>query len=295
MTMFKSYKETLNKNQLKQFEQIESNIKNIIITDDGYLNQLDTFVDKKIKTLKSEASKQFYLDAKEHIHSVSNKIKEQEEIVDSNYPDNIEKYEPPIIEKENIIPLLNEDEDISIEWDRNATLYTLLNDHDKYILTKPETEPTLEEKQDFLKAIMPCTGVVAPVTYVEIIDGQTRYVVADKTPQLDTILEYLDNKFPVNDVYFKDLDQDVQDVFLGSTYLEEERYTYERNGEIENFPDRLKKEIFNIDILEAEKEVTEPVETETKHVQVDDDFVSALKELASVSALKELASDNLSL
>lgn len=64
------------------------------------------------------------------------------------------------------------------------------------------------------------------------------------------------------------------------------RYTYERNGEIENFPDRLKKEIFNIDIPEAEKEVTKPVETETKHVQVDDDFVSALKELAS---------DNLSL
>lgn len=284
--MFKSYKETLNKNQLKQFEQIESNIKNIIITDDGYLNQLDTFVDKKIKTLKSEASKQFYLDAKEHIHSVSNKIKEQEEIVDSNYPDDIEKYDPPIIDKDAIIPLLNEDEDISIEWDRNATLYNLLTDRDKYILTKPETEPTLEEKQDFLKAIMPCTGVVAPVTYVEIIDGQTRYVVADKTPQLDTILEYLDNKFPVNDVYFKDLDQDVQDVFLGSTYLEEERYTYERNGEIENFPDRLKKEIFNIDIPEAEKEVTKPVETETKHVQVDDDFVSALKELAS---------DNLSL
>ena len=286
MTMFKSYKETLNKNQLKQFEQIESNIKNIIITDDGYLNQLDTFVDKKIKTLKSEASKQFYLDAKEHIHSVSNKIKEQEEIVDSNYPDDIEKYDPPIIDKDAIIPRLNEDEDISIEWDRNATLYNLLTDRDKYILTKPETEPTLEEKQDFLKAIMPCTGVVAPVTYVEIIDGQTRYVVADKTPQLDTILEYLDNKFPVNDVYFKDLDQDVQDVFLGSTYLEEERYTYERNGEIENFPDRLKKEIFNIDIPEAEKEVTKPVETETKHVQVDDDFVSALKELAS---------DNLSL
>ena len=286
MTMFKSYKETLNKNQLKQFEQIESNIKNIIITDDGYLNQLDTFDDKKIKTLKSEASKQFYLDAKEHIHSVSNKIKEQEEIVDSNYPDDIEKYDPPIIDKDAIIPLLNEDEDISIEWDRNATLYNLLTDRDKYILTKPETEPTLEEKQDFLKAIMPCTGVVAPVTYVEIIDGQTRYVVADKTPQLDTILEYLDNKFPVNDVYFKDLDQDVQDVFLGSTYLEEERYTYERNGEIENFPDRLKKEIFNIDIPEAEKEVTKPVETETKHVQVDDDFVSALKELAS---------DNLSL
>ncbi len=57
MTMFKSYKETLNKNQLKQFEQIESNIKNIIITDDGYLNQLDTFVDKKIRTLRSDASK----------------------------------------------------------------------------------------------------------------------------------------------------------------------------------------------------------------------------------------------
>ena len=286
MTMFKSYKETLNKNQLKQFEQIESNIKNIIITDDGYLNQLDTFVDKKIKTLKSEASKQFYLDAKEHIHSVSNKIKEQEEIVDSNYPDDIEKYDPPIIDKDAIIPLLNEDEDISIEWDRNATLYNLLTDRDKYILTKPETEPTLEEKQDFLKAIMPCTGVVAPVTYVEIIDGQTRYVVADKTPQLDTILEYLDNKFPVNDVYFKDLDQDVQDVFLGSTYLEEERYAYERDSEVKNFPDRLKKEIFNIDIPDAKKEVTEPVETETKHVQVDDDFVSALKELAS---------DNLSL
>lgn len=142
---------------------------------------------------------------------------------------------------------------------------------------------------------MPCTGVVAPVTYVEIIDGQTRYVVADKTPQLDTILEYLDNKLPVNDVYFKDLDQDVQDVFLGSTYLEEERYAYERDSEVKNFPDRLKKEIFNIDIPDAKKEVTEPVETETKHVQVDDDFVNALKELASVSALKELASDNLSL
>lgn len=47
--MFKTYKETLNKNQLKQFEQIENNIKNIIITDDDYLNQLDTFIDKKSK------------------------------------------------------------------------------------------------------------------------------------------------------------------------------------------------------------------------------------------------------
>jgi hypothetical protein len=62
--MFKTYKETLNKNQLKQFEQIENNIKNIIITDDDYLNQLDTFIDKKIKTLRSEKSKQFYLDVK---------------------------------------------------------------------------------------------------------------------------------------------------------------------------------------------------------------------------------------
>lgn len=242
---------------------------------------------KKIRTLRSDASKQFYLDAKEYIHSVSDKIKEHDTINDlNNYSEDLEKYDPPIINKDAIIPLLNKDEDISIEWDRNATLYNLLTDRAKYILTKPETEPTLEEKQDFLKAIMPCTGVVAPVTYVEIIDGQTRYVVADKTPQLDTILEYLDNKFPVNDVYFKDLDQDIQDVFLGSTYLEEERYTYEHNGEIENFPDRLKKEIFNIDILDAKKEVTEPVETETKPVQVDDDFVSALKELAS---------DNLSL
>lgn len=64
MTMFKTYKERLNKSQLKQFEQIENNIKNIIITDDNYLKQLDTFIDKKIKTLKSEKSKQFYLDAK---------------------------------------------------------------------------------------------------------------------------------------------------------------------------------------------------------------------------------------
>lgn len=32
MTMFKTYKETLNKNQLKQFKQIENNIKNIIVT-----------------------------------------------------------------------------------------------------------------------------------------------------------------------------------------------------------------------------------------------------------------------
>lgn len=53
MTIFKTYKETLNKNQLKQFEQIENNIKNIIITDDDYLNQLNTFIDKKIKTLRS--------------------------------------------------------------------------------------------------------------------------------------------------------------------------------------------------------------------------------------------------
>lgn len=156
MTMFKTYKETLNKNQLKQFEQIESNIKNIIITDDGYLNQLDTFVDKKIRTLRSDASKQFYLDAKEYIHSVSDKIKEHDTINDlNNYSEDLEKYDPPIINKDAIIPLLNKDEDISIEWDRNATLYNLLTDRAKYILTKPETEPTLEEKQDFLKVIMP--------------------------------------------------------------------------------------------------------------------------------------------
>jgi hypothetical protein len=240
--MFKSYKERLNKSQLKQFEQIENNIKNIIITDNDYLNQLDTFIDKKLKTLKSEKSKQFYLDAKKHIHSVSSKVKEQDAIIDTNgYPD---EYDPPIIKKEDIAPLLNKNEDVFISYDPKATLYDLLNDRDKYILPKLKKEPTLTEKQDFLKAIMPCTGVVAPITYTEITDNQIHYVVADKTPQLNTILEYLDNKIPVNNKYFKDLDQDVQDVFLGSTYLEEKCYIYKHKGKIKNFPKKLKKEIF---------------------------------------------------
>jgi len=242
MTMFKTYKETLNKNQLKQFEQIENNIKNIIITDEDYLKQLDTFIDKKIKTLKSEKSKQFYLDAKKHIHSVSNKLKEQEAIIDTNdYPN---EYDPPIIKKDDVTSLLNKNEDVFITWNPNATLYDLLTNRDKYVLPKLKKEPTLNEKQDFLKAIMPCTGVVAPITYTEISNNQIHYVVADNTPQLNTILDYLDNKIPINNTYFKDLDQDVQDVFLGSTYLEEERYTYKHKGEIKNFPNRLKKEIF---------------------------------------------------
>lgn len=242
MTMFKTYKETLNKNQLKQFEQIENNIKNIIITDDDYLNQLDTFIDKKIKTLKSEKSKQFYLDVKKHIHSVSNKIKEQDAIIDTNdYPN---EYDPPIIKKDDVTSLLNKNEDVFITWNPNATLYDLLTNRDKYVLPKLKKEPTLNEKQDFLKAIMPCTGVIAPITYTEIVDNQIRYVVADKTPQLNTILEYLDNKIPVNNTYFKDLDQDVQDVFLGSTYLEEECYIYKYKGKIKKFPKKLKKEIF---------------------------------------------------
>lgn len=242
MTMFKSYKERLNKSQLKQFEQIENNIKNIIITDDDYLNQLDTFIDKKIKTLRSEKSKQFYLDVKKHIHSVSNKIKEQDAIIDTNdYPN---EYDPPIIKKDDVTSLLNKNEDVFITWNPNATLYDLLTNRDKYVLPKLKKEPTLNEKQDFLKAIMPCTGVIAPITYTEIVDNQIRYVVADKTPQLNTILEYLDNKIPVNNTYFKDLDQDVQDVFLGSTYLEEECYIYKYKGKIKKFPKKLKKEIF---------------------------------------------------
>ena len=242
MTMFKTYKETLNKNQLKQFEQIENNIKNIIITDDDYLNQLDTFIDKKIKTLRSEKSKQFYLDVKKHIHSVSNKIKEQDAIIDTNdYPN---EYDPPIIKKDDVTSLLNKNEDVFITWNPNATLYDLLTNRDKYVLPKLKKEPTLNEKQDFLKAIMPCTGVIAPITHTEIVDNQIRYVVADKTPQLNTILEYLDNKIPVNNTYFKDLDQDVQDVFLGSTYLEEECYIYKYKGKIKKFPKKLKKEIF---------------------------------------------------
>lgn len=240
--MFKTYKETLNKNQLKQFEQIENNIKNIIITDDDYLNQLDTFIDKKIKTLRSEKSKHFYLDVKKHIHSVSNKIKEQDAIIDTNdYPN---EYDPPIIKKDDVTSLLNKNEDVFITWNPNATLYDLLTNRDKYVLPKLKKEPTLNEKQDFLKAIMPCTGVIAPITYTEIVDNQIRYVVADKTPQLNTILEYLDNKIPVNNTYFKDLDQDVQDVFLGSTYLEEECYIYKYKGKIKKFPKKLKKEIF---------------------------------------------------
>lgn len=166
MTMFKTYKETLNKNQLKQFEQIENNIKNIIITNDDYLNQLDTFIDKKIKTLRSEKSKQFYLDVKKHIHSVSNKIKEQDAIIDVNdYPN---EYDPPIIKKDDVTSLLNKNEDVFITWNPNATLYDLLTNRDKYVLPKLKKEPTLNEKQDFLKAIMPCTGVVAPITYTEI-------------------------------------------------------------------------------------------------------------------------------
>lgn len=242
MTMFKTYKERLNKSQLKQFEQIENNIKNIIITDDDYLKQLDTFIDKKIKTLKSEKSKQFYLDAKKHIHSVSSKIKEQDELIDiTDYPN---EYDPPIIKKDDIAPLLNKNEDVFISYDPKATLYNLLNDRDNYILPKLKKEPSLTEKQNFLKAIMPCTGVAAPITYIEINDNQIRYVVTDNTPQLNTILEYLDNKIPVNNTYFKDLDQDVQDVFLGSTYLEEKCYIYKYKDKIKNFPKKLKKEIF---------------------------------------------------
>ena len=173
---------------------------------------------------------------------MSSKVKEQDAIIDTNsYPD---EYDPPIIKKEDIAPLLNKNEDVFISYDPKATLYDLLNDRDKYILPKLKKEPTLTEKQDFLKAIMPCTGVVAPIIYTEITDNQIHYVVADKTPQLNTILEYLDNKIPVNNKYFKDLDQDVQDVFLGSTYLEEKCYIYKHKGKIKNFPKKLKKEIF---------------------------------------------------
>lgn len=173
---------------------------------------------------------------------MSSKIKKQDELIDiTDYPN---EYDPLIIKKDDIAPLLNKNEDVFISYDPKATLYNLLNDRDNYILPKLKKEPSLTEKQNFLKAIMPCTGVVAPITYIEINDNQIRYVVTDNTPQLNTILEYLDNKIPVNNTYFKDLDQDVQDVFLGSTYLEEECYIYKYKGKIKNFPKKLKKEIF---------------------------------------------------
>lgn len=55
-------------------------------------------------------------------------------------------------------------------------------------------------------------------------------------PELAIVKDYVTNEIPINNTYFKDLPKGVQDAFLDTTFVSEERFNYRTNGQDSPMP-----------------------------------------------------------
>ena len=85
-----------------------------------------------------------------------------------------------------------------------------------------------------LKGTSHDSGEVALQTY-----RQKDHHIICLNPELAIVKDYVNNKTPINDTYFKDLPKGVQDAFLDTTLVSEERFNYRTNGQDGPMPDNL--------------------------------------------------------
>ena len=239
--MFDNYKKELTKQEQKQFAVIEKQLVPLFnnIDNSDSLDKFNAWIDQKIASLKSLQAKQFYQDTKTYINKTINQLQELDKAYDVNiYPDDIKDLRPPIKEifdhplspfKELFI-IENPDDPTSHIY--NVISHKLLRDYidnSNYILQSKTVSQ--KQKEAYLMAIGLYSGEVSLQTYRQ----KDNHIIC-LNPELAIIKNYVTNKIAINNTYFKDLPEGVQDAFLDTTLVSEERFNYRTNGQDSPMP-----------------------------------------------------------
>lgn len=236
--MFDNYKKTLIKQERKQFAVIERQLVPLF-NDFDRLDTFNTWIDQKITSLKRPQTKRFYQNTKHYINKTISQLQELDKAYDiAIYPEDINNLRPPI-EKIFDHPLSPFEELFIIKNpdDPTSHIYNVISrkplrdyiDNSNYILQSKTVSQ--KQKEAYLIAIGLYSGEIALQTY-----RQKDHHIICLNPELAIIKDYVNNTIAINNTYFKDLPKGVQDAFLDTTLVSEERFNYRTNGQDSPMP-----------------------------------------------------------
>lgn len=236
--MFDNYKKELTKQEKKQFAVIERQLVSLF-NDFDNLDTFNTWIDQKTASLKRPQTKRFYQNTKAYINKTITQRQELDKAYDiAIYPEDINNLRPPI-EKIFDHTLSPFEELFIIENPNDPTshIYNVISrkplrdyiDNSNYILQSKTVSQ--KQKEAYLMAIGLYSGEVALQTYRQ----KDNHIVC-LNPELSIIKDYVTNTIAINNTYFKDLPKGVQDAFLDTTFVSEERFNYRTNGQDSPMP-----------------------------------------------------------
>lgn len=239
--MFDNYKKTLTKQEKKQFAAIQKQLVPLF-NDFDRLDTFNTWIDQKIMSLKSSQAKQFYQNTKVYINKTIAQLQKLDEAYDLPiYPDDIKDLRPPI-EKifDHTLSPFEELFIIENPDDPTSHIYNVIShkplrdyiDNNNYILQSKTVSQ--KQKEAYLMAIGLYSGEMSLQTY-----RQKDHHIICLNPELAIVKDYVTNEIPINNTYFKDLPKGVQDAFLDTTLVSEERFNYRTNGQDSPMPNNL--------------------------------------------------------
>lgn len=242
--MFDNYKKTLTKQEQKQFTVIKKQLIPLFnnIDNNDSLDKFNAWMTQKIVSLKSPNAKQFYQDTKIYINETINQLQELDKAYDiAIYPDDIKDLRPPIktifghplSPFENLQIIENPNEPNSHIY--NSISHKPLRDYvnNSNYISQPKTI-SQKQKEQYLIAIGLYSGEVSLQTYRQ----KNNHIVC-LNPELDIIKNYVNNEIAINNTYFKDLPKGIQDAFLDTTFVSEERFNYRVNGQDSPMPNNI--------------------------------------------------------
>ena len=236
--MFDNYKKTLTKQEKKQFAAIQKQLVPLF-NDFDNLKSFNTWMNQKMTSLKSPQAKEFYQKTKSYINETITQLQEIDKAYNIDiYPENINDLRPPIKKIFNH-PLSPFEELLMIKNpdDPTSHIYNVIShkplrdyiDNSNYILQSKTVSQ--KQKETYLMAIGLYSGEMSLQTY-----RQKDHHIICLNPELAIVKDYVTNKIAINNTYFKDLPEGVQDAFLDTTFVSEERFNYRTNGQNSPMP-----------------------------------------------------------
>lgn len=239
--MFDNYKKTLTKQEKKQFAAIQKQLVPLF-NDFDNLDTFNQWIDQKTTSLKSPQAKQFYQNTKAYINETISQLQELDKAYDiAIYPDDINNLRPPLktifgqplSPFEELFIIKNPDDPTSHIY--NVISHKPLRDYiDNNNYTLQSKTVSQKQKETYLMAIGLYSGEMSLQTY-----RQKDHHIVCLNPELAIVKDYINNTIAINNTYFKDLPKGVQDAFLDTTLVSEERFNYRTNGQDSPMPDNL--------------------------------------------------------
>lgn len=234
-------KKELTKQEKKQFAAIQKQLVPLF-NDFDNLDTFNQWIDQKTTSLKSPQAKQFYQNTKAYINETISQLQELDKAYDiAIYPDDINDLRPPlktIFDQplspfEELFIIENPDDPTSHIY--NVISHKPLRDYinNNAYVSQAKTI-SQKQKEAYLMAIGLYSGEVALQTYRQ----KDNHIVC-LNPELSIIKDYVNNTIAINNTYFKNLPKGVQDAFLDTTLVSEERFNYRTNGQDRPMPTNI--------------------------------------------------------